>query len=252
MDRMERWQRIVNIIDLIAGEGDRGVGVGEIAGRLDLPRATVYRTLNGLADSGILSRLPGGGFSLGLKALEWAGRFLAHARFVQPLQEAVNQVTQALGLFSYAAWMQDDAILCVAIAQPRRLYPVYVRLGARLPLRASAAAKVLLAGLPEGTARRLLAEEALPGWEPTPFTLSVEGAFAELVDIRQKGWAVCMEELEVGNSALAVALGPSASLAVVGTTTVVGARQEEILGVLRDVAAAWRVPLDLYARAGGV
>lgn len=251
---MERWRRIQQVLDIVARHGKKGVRVADLVRELDLPRATAYRMMYGLEEIGVVVfNHVTGCYHIGTQVLEWASAFLSQSSLVQALQETVSHVTAEMQLFSYAAWLQDDHMVCVATAQPRSVYPVYVKLGCRLPLRASAAAKTLLSLMSSESVSRCLDRDQTGShlWAPTPYTLSVREFIEDLAIVRKQGWAVCRDELEVGNSAIAVRVGKRASVAVVGPTPVVGASESEIVRTLRNAAGQVEPSVLLMGQVGG-
>lgn len=251
---MERWHRIQQVLDIVASCGKKGAGVADLMRELELPKATAYRMMYGLQEIGVVVfNQVTGRYHIGTKVLEWASAYLSQSSLVEALQETVSYVTAEVQLFSYAAWLQDDHLVCLATAQPRSVYPVYVKLGSRLPLRASAAAKTLLAPMTVETVSRLLDRDETDAqlWAPTPFTLSVREFIEDLAIVRKQGWAVCRDELEVGNSAIAVRIGMRVSVAVVGPTPVIGARESAIIRTLRHAASKVEPSVFLIGQVGG-
>jgi DNA-binding IclR family transcriptional regulator len=125
---------------------------------------------------------------------------------------------------------------------PDRLVGVADWVGVDVPLHASAAGKLALAGL---------APEELDAWlatnPPAAFTAStitVAGALAaELERVRRRGWAELVDELEQGHSALACPLRAgdgslAGAVGISGPTFRLGrARRRRLLADLQAAAA---------------
>lgn len=255
---MERLDRFVKVLDFVARHGRQGVSLAQVGYALELPKASLYRLINDLEQAElIIHDHKTNRYYLGWQVFTWAALFLNQSSFVELLNDAVSQITAQCQLFSYAAIFTRGQVLTVATASPRAFYPVYVKLGTSVPLRAAAVSKVFLSMLDATTARQLLENEELePGfWSPTPHTLTVDGALDELGEIRRQGWAACRNELEMGNSALAVPVGPLektwVSLAVVAPTEIIVSREREILDILREVAQSLEGPLELAQAIDG-
>ncbi len=247
---MERLERIVKLMDFVARHGRQGVSLAQIGYALELPKATLYRLVNELCQVELLIHDPKTNrYHLGWQVFAWAAVFLQRSPYVDLLSDVVNRITDRCQLFSFAAVLTGNKVVTVAIATPRAFYPVYVRLGSSVPLRASAVSKVLLAGMDAKQAYELLRGEELDPsvWSPTPYTLSVDDAFEELETIRRQGWAQCRNELEMGNSAIAVPVGAMekswVGLAVVAPTEVIEQREREIMEILREEAQRLEGPI---------
>lgn len=101
------------------------------------------------------------------------------------------------------AVMEGDESLFVARSEVSRVFSAGVRVGARLPLYASATGYVLLAGLDENALDAYL--ERVEMVACTPRTIVDPGRLRErIAQVREEGVAVSDEELEVGLFALAV------------------------------------------------
>ncbi len=248
---MERLDRIVRVMELVSQQGRDGASINQIGYVLELPKASLYRLVSDMEQAGLLihnARL--NRYFLSWTVFEWASAYYAQSSYVDVLQEAVNNLTQDVQLFTYASVFQSGRMFSIAVATPRSFYPVYVKLGARVPLRASAPGKVLLAHYPSDKVAYWLAQEEkeLGFWTPTPYTQSMESFQHDLPQVDHQGWALCRDELEIGNSALAVPVGTSpcwVSLTVVAPTLVVAERTTELVAALRKTAGTIASSLDV-------
>jgi DNA-binding IclR family transcriptional regulator len=176
------------------------LSLSAMARRAGLPVATAHRLAGELTEWGALDRV-GSEYVVGHRL--WRLGLLAPvqqdiAEIAAPFMQDVLFVTQnVVNLFTVDA---AEALLVERIAGTRVGQP-FRRVGARLPLHASAAGKVFLAFGPSSLAaslpRRLTAL--------TPHTTTDRTVLeAELVEVRAKGYATTTEEAGVGNYALAV------------------------------------------------
>ena len=107
--------------------------------------------------------------------------------------------------------------------RPENKAQFLVHLGRRLPVLSAAASRALLAYQPEEEVRPLVERAVAENPHTKLETLTVGSYFEELAETRHRGYAQCMEELEVGISALSAPVFNArglvvASLAVVATT----------------------------------
>lgn len=128
------------------------------------------------------------------------------------------------------ATLEGDEVLYVArSATPQRLISVDLSVGSRLPAYCTSMGRILLAALDDAALDDYLEHANLQ--VKTGRTLHTPDAIREsIADIRQHGWVIVDQELEVGLRSLAVPLKDSAGqvLAALNVGTHAGrvARQE--------------------------
>lgn len=181
-------------------ESNPRLSLSAMARRAGLPVATAHRLVGELAAWGALDR-SGAEYVVGDRL--WRLGRLAPvqqdiAEIAAPYMQDVLFVTQdVVNLFTVDA---GEALLVERIAGTRVGQP-FRRVGARLPLHASAAGKILLAFGPETLAAAL--PDRLPAL--TARTTTGRSALeAELDGVRARGYATTSEEAGIGNHALAV------------------------------------------------
>jgi DNA-binding IclR family transcriptional regulator len=173
-------------------ERDRGrPTVRDLAIGSGVPRSTVYRILNTLEAHGIVVRAGAdGGYQLGSRLLALAAR-VPHGSEWQRLAELAQPWLQRLaattGETAKLTVLDTDAALCVAVAQGSGSYPVAAVRGARFPLHAGAASKVLLAAMDDAEQEAVLRG---PLESFTPHTLTDPAVLrTQLARVRRQGWA---------------------------------------------------------------
>lgn len=176
----------------------RGLGVTQIAERLDLPKSTVHRILSTLEARGFCRQDPHTGrYHLGLKALELAGAYLAQSDLGSAAYPEMcrlrDQVEETVTLY-----VRDGTDrVRVQKAEGRHGVRRVVGLGQRLPLHLGAASKVLLAWLPDYERERVLGSMRLP------LDFDLAGLKAAILETRRRGWASSAEEREEGVASVA-------------------------------------------------
>jgi IclR family transcriptional regulator, pca regulon regulatory protein len=144
------------------------------------------------------------------------------AQLAQPfLSRARDELAESVSL----AVLDDDGALFIARAEAEHIVSTGVRVGARLPAYCSATGRVLLSRFPDQEILRRLGRKPLARRTPHTLTKPSE-VLAEVRSVREKGYAVSDEELELGLRALAV--------------PVIGA-SHEIIGAVSVSAASARV-----------
>lgn len=223
------------------GRSDGGVTLAEAARLTGLSRATVRRSLLTLAAMGYVAA-DGRRFALTPKVLTLAGGNLRTMPLPRRAQPVLDRISQQLGESCSLATLDGDQIIYVARAETRRIISVDLTVGSRLPASCTSMGRVLLAGLPQEELSRRLAGLKL---EPlTQHTVTQPAALlALLTQVREQGFCLVDQELELGLRSLAVPVRDAAGAvsAAINVSTQV-ARVDEahlrtvILPVLRAAA----------------
>jgi IclR family transcriptional regulator, KDG regulon repressor len=187
------------------GERQTEWGLGALAREVGIPKTTVYRILRVLQLHGFLVQAPDTRrFRLGLGALELGRRAyegLELSRVARPIMEQVAALTDETVLLQVVD-SDRRRVVCIERVQQRSGLQLILEVGATAPLHAGCSSKVLLAFLPEVLIEAVI-EEGLPA--VTPHTITEPARLRdELADIRLKGYAVSIEETDVGVAGVSV------------------------------------------------
>lgn len=184
------------------GNNPQGLSLAAIAQEVKLPRSTVQRIINALAEELLVEQAgPAGGVRLG-PAL---GQLINQTQtdilsLTRPyLQRLSDQLQESVSLCSLAG---DRIYVIDRIVAERELRVVFP-IGVYAPLYATAAGKVLLSEMAEGDLRHML-PETLPIL--TPSTPTMEQLLEQLEAIHEDGFASDRDELIEGIGSCAVAL----------------------------------------------
>lgn len=192
--------RAVRSLELIAEAGE--LGVTELGRQLDVHKATASRLVATLAEGGLVERDPvTEKYRLGFGLIRLAGVAMSGldlVRTARPLLEELAERTREtvnLGVLS------GDAVVYVDQVSGSNAIVSVNWVGRRSALHCSSNGKVLLAYLPEDERSRALAQ---PLDRATPKTIVDPKALAsQLREVRVRGYAQTLEELEVGLNAVA-------------------------------------------------
>jgi DNA-binding IclR family transcriptional regulator len=172
-------------------------GISEIAQTTGLPKATAHRIIMTLSNTGLLERTPDGEkFRLGLPMVGLglgALRRLDVRRTAQPyMQRLVDELKEicTLGVFD------RGQVLYVEVVHSNHSLTIAARVGRHLPAHCTASGKVLLAFLPPEVVELVLRKPLEVYTEKT--ITSHTQLREELSAVRQRGYAIADEELEVG------------------------------------------------------
>lgn len=230
------------VLEAFGGESPH-LTISEAAAATRQSRATARRCLLTLTDLGFL-RFDGKYFYPTPRVLRLGAVYAETAplpQLAQPhLAGAREQVNESVSL----AVLDGDESLFVARSEPRLIVSTGVRVGARLPLYASATGLVLLAGLPVDRLRDYLDRtdlKALTAHTPTS-AVEIED---RVTHARETGAAISDEELQIGLRAVAVPVVDSKghtvatmSISAPPTRISLASLRDDVLPVLRRHAEA--------------
>jgi IclR family transcriptional regulator, pca regulon regulatory protein len=184
------------------GPDAQSMTLSALALKVDLPRATVRRSLLTLAHLGYV-REDGRLFSLTPRVLQLAATYLGASHAATLLQPCCERLAAEYGdTFSVAALDGDSAVM-IAYATPRRMYMDSPGIGLRLPAYCSAVGRVLLAALPEAKREQTLQQLRLEA--VTPRTVTDQTRLRKILTrVATDGFAIAEEEAEIGYRSLAV------------------------------------------------
>lgn len=203
---------------LAAAEGP--ITVTDVAKRIGLPRPTTFRLLMTLEDEGIVDRqdtLYSIGWDLARIAETVDPVFGVVPRVKSIVDEFADEINETT-TFSLRRGRFDLDL--VVQAAPRLLGMTMSEMyGMKWPMHASGTGKLLLAELTPDQVRLVLGDE-LPALTDNTITDHDE-LRTELASVREQGWALTDEELEVGVTATATPVRDSVG-ALIGAVSVVG------------------------------
>jgi DNA-binding IclR family transcriptional regulator len=236
--------RALTILSLLAERGD--LGVTEIARGLGVHKSTAFRLVATLERHDIVSQTEDRGkYRLGVGVLRLAGATRVRLDLVQESRPVTLQLATTVGeTVNIVVLSGQEALYLDQVAGPSALQ-MHMWAGQRVPLHATSNGKVLLAYAAPGTTARLLHDPLARFTERTIGT--VAELERELDVVRERGYAVAVDELEQGLTAVSApvvgidghvvasvsASGPSFRLPPDRLPEVAAAVQEAAAGISR-------------------
>ena len=202
-DFLEALARGLRVIEAFNRER-RQLTLSDIARLVDLPRASVRRTLATLVHLGY-AETDERRFRLTPRILNLASAYLASNAVSGILQPAVEQLSAETNEACSAAVLDGEHVLMIAHAAPKRVIEVSAQIGFRLPAFATSLGRVLLAALDEPALDAFLAR--LQPARLTPATVTDKrGLRAAILKARQDGFSFADQEAEIGFRSISVPL----------------------------------------------
>jgi IclR family pca regulon transcriptional regulator len=215
--------------------------ISQISQATGIPRAAVRRCLYTLRTLGFADSLDGRLYELRPRIMALGFAYLHSLPISQVSQPVLRRISSQLQESCSIAVLDGDDIVYVARASVSRIMTVDLHVGSKLPAAFTSMGRVLIAHRPEELDERLTRIR----FEPfTPHTIRDAAALrAELVRIRENGYSIVDQELELGLSSIAVPILAADGTAVAALN--VGAHASrmptaamiaEILPILREAA----------------
>jgi IclR family pca regulon transcriptional regulator len=200
-DFVSGFARGLKVIEAF-GETHRRLSIAEAAKLTALDRATVRRSLLTLSELGYAD-YDGKFFTLTPKILRLGHAYLAATPLPAIIQPHLDQLSERAGQSASASVLDGTEIVYIARASQRRVMSINLTPGSRLPAFCASMGRVLLAALPEAEARAILAQTELKPNTPNTKT-DPEVLIAEFHRVRDQGYALIDQELEIGLCSIAV------------------------------------------------
>jgi DNA-binding IclR family transcriptional regulator len=225
--------RALSVLWLLARHGE--LGVTELAADLGVHKSTAFRLVSTLEAHDLVEQVSDRGkFRLGVGVLRLAGATTVRLDLIRESRPVAVALARAVGeTVNVAVLSGQDALYLDQVSGPSAL-ALQNWVGQSIPLHATSNGKVLLAFGPSDR----LAELHRPLRRFTPRTVTDPARLeAELQQVRERGYAVAVDELEEGLTAVAAAVR-GADGTVVASLSASGPTFRLTAGRLPDVATS--------------
>jgi IclR family pca regulon transcriptional regulator len=180
----------------------RSLTIAQISQKTGIPRAAVRRCLHTLRQLGYADA-DMNNFSLRPKILTLGYSYLSSTPLTVSSQPYLNNISRTLGESCSLAVLDDSEVLYVARSAASRVMSVALNTGSRLPAYCTSLGRAMLAHLPEDQLKAYFGKVKLRAM--TDKTVVSQKRLREiLAGVREDGYALIDEELEVGLRSIAV------------------------------------------------
>jgi DNA-binding IclR family transcriptional regulator len=211
--------RAITILEVLARSGE--AGVTEIAAGLGVHKSTAFRLVTTLEAHRLVEQAGDRGkYRLGVGLLRLAGATTARLDLVQEARPICRALAAETGETVNIAVLSESSALYLDQAAGSSALQPHNWVGQHIPLHATSNGKVLLSGLDQVALDEVLGKLS----RYTPLTITGKAELrAELDRVRERGYAVAVDELEVGLTAAAAPIRNAhgdvvASMSVSGPT----------------------------------
>ncbi len=196
---MSTINRMCDILNVFS-EDNPILTLSDIGRRIHLPKSTTHRLLATLEEQGMLIRdNEGRGYRLGYQLIRWgmlAQNSLDLHNLGLPILQKLSVETQETAVLSVIDYAHMAAVWLEQIESPQAVRWVK-RVGQPVYLHAGASSKVLWAFLPEEDIENILSRIELIPIQPNTI-IDMDRLRWDLLAIRERGYAVSIEETDKG------------------------------------------------------
>lgn len=241
--------RAIQILELFTGPLTE-LGITEIAQRMGLGKSTVYGLVNTLLAAGYLEQNPDNKrYRLGLKLFQLGSIVQERMNVREIALPYLRMISEEFGMTVHMGLYRDWEVVYIDKVDAPNTRIVYSQVGKRAPMYCTGIGKAVLANLKEGDIRYIL--DTQPREALTRYTITdIPKLMEELRKIRENGYAMDQEEVEIGLRCIAVPIfdfqkKPVAAISISSTA----ARMEDTDS--RQAAARLRrIALDISGKLG--
>lgn len=237
--------RAIRILKLFGGQ-QTDWSLSDIVSASGLNKTTAFRLLSALESEGLLERTENGSYCLGSEMMALGGRAIMSNNLRKVAEPILTGLMESTGERTTLEQPiingnGDTEMLMVLEVQGKHLISINQFIGSRLPIHATSTGKALLAFMPVATQALILQQTFA---RLTGQTIIDKAQLeAELTEIRQRGYAVALGELEAGLMATGAPVWnysgePIAAISIEGPNTRINEPRLHELGTLIKQAAS--------------
>lgn len=187
--------RFTNIIDAVA-DSPKGKTLSEIVVKVNLPKTTVYRTLNALAEHGYIMKDDCGLYTVGYKFLLLAKKYLGSLDIREIARPFLKRLVVDFSITAHIAFLQGNKAVYIEKLRPFSFECTYSDIEKTIDLYCSGLGKSLLLGISDDVLEVYL--NAVEFERFTNKTLNKDGLRKELALARKQGYTKDNQEHEEG------------------------------------------------------
>jgi IclR family pca regulon transcriptional regulator len=203
--------------------------LADVARATGLTRATARRLLLTLVDLGY-ARTDGKHFELTPRVLDIGYSFVASLNLNEIVQPYLEALSEQLGESTSVSVLDDTDIIYIARVPTKRIMTVAIGLGSRFPAYQTSMGRVLLAELDDDEIADVFDRSRRDA--VTERTVrDLDGLLAAVRTVRDQGWSMVDQELELGVRSIAAPIhnATGCTVAAVNVSTQVGRTDLDVL-----------------------
>lgn len=182
----------------VVSEYPQGVSITELSARVAMYKSTVHRLLSTMLRRGYIEQdQRTGKYKLGYTVLDLGMRLLSSIDLRREALPFLQELAQETAEVVHLAFLDRGEVVYIEKVDSPNTIRMHSRVGKRVPVHATGLGKAILAFLPQEESRDIISRYGLP--KLTEYTMTdKQQLLRSLVETRENGYAVDMEENELG------------------------------------------------------
>lgn len=194
--------RALRIFEVIS-EKKEGFGVTELSNRISLNKSSVYRMVSTLVRHGLVEQDPATEkYKLGYKVLELSSILLDSIDLRIEARSSLKKLEQVTNEVIHLVVYDRGEVVYIEKLEGTETLRMHSKVGTRAPMHCTSVGKVILAHLPALDVAHIIDKHELKPHTHHTIT-DKEVLMRQLDDIKAKGYALDLEENEVGITCIA-------------------------------------------------
>lgn len=236
---IELTAKLVHILELLF-DSQEEVGIRELARLCDMPKSTVERLVNSLAEvQWVIQNPKTKKYRIGLRLLQLTNRWHLNMELVRLISPVMEDLVLQTNLTAIITMLDGDGGRCINRFDSKQAVKLVSSVGATTPLYAGASGKSLLAFLPQQEIDRILSRP-LKAFTSNTIT-DPDVLKTQLQEIREKGFVVSIEEVDDGVAAIGAPIFDDdhmvlASLSIAGSKFDMMERSDHLIPIVVETA----------------
>jgi DNA-binding IclR family transcriptional regulator len=200
----------------------RPTSLSDLARKIELSKPATYVLLRTLEEAGLITRDAAARYELSWGVYELGSAVIRPVELARTARLHLDHLAERTGEAVLLGILDNAAVLYLDRGQEHESFTMVANIGRRSPLHTNASGKVLLAHQRTAYIETIAGRTLAP---TTSLTITDPGVLiAELRRVRERGYATCSQEQEIGLSSIAVPVYAAhgrvlAALAVAGPTS---------------------------------
>ncbi|TMR12658.1 IclR family transcriptional regulator [Nonomuraea turkmeniaca] len=198
---MQSVDRAISVLEILSRRGE--AGVSEVAAEIDVHKSTAFRLLGALEARGLVEQAEDRGkYRLGFGIIRLAGGVNTQMDISRRSHPVCQRLAEEIGETVNIAVLRSSYAVNLDQVRGPSAVTAYNWVGQLTPLHATSSGKVLLAHADDRQRAKLLSDGPLEPLTDRTIT-DVAELERQLAEIRETGYAFCLEELEDGLNTIA-------------------------------------------------
>ena len=247
---LQSLDRALNVLTAIARSGR--MSLTDLSLAVGIPTATTHRILTTLQKHDFVAfDEEHQDWSIGVEAFRTGTSFLQQSNLLEVSRPIMQALMQQTGETANLAVRQEAEVVFVGQVETQNPVRALFPSGTRTAMHASGTGKAILSHLPEDTVRKLLTKSGLEQFTSNTL-VTPSDLFADLSEIRSRGWSYDKEERYAGMSCIGSAIFDASGLPVAGVSISGPSIRFEPTRLSEFGAAVSAAASEITRRYGGV